>query len=189
MKVRFGIRNVVFAKVTDVIAGVYTYATPKPLPNAVALSLDNVGDITDVKADDITACLISKDDGFGGSLEVTFIDDDFMKDIMGVDATDINDALVYDSNVLPAEFALGFEVQGTKGAKKVWLYRVIATKPNAGSATETSGRENQNQTFDLRAPGRVGDNQYMVSMELNDGATNQVPFDEFLDDVYELTLV
>lgn len=181
-KVRFNLKNVHYATATyDCVTGITTYGTPVKFPGAIALTLDPVGDITDTKADGVTYYLSSLDDGYEGSFEVAAMLDQFLIDIMAY-VEDDNNALVQTAFAEVKEFALGFEIQGDKNGRRIWVHRCVARKAGIGSATIENSKENQNQSFDLRAPGRLDDNLVKISIE-PDG-TNDTAYNEFFDAVY-----
>ena len=83
-KVKFGLRNVVYAKMTyNEEENIYTYATPVSIPGAVNLSLSPSGDSNDFYADDIIYFADSNNNGYEGDLEIAIIPDSFKKDILG----------------------------------------------------------------------------------------------------------
>jgi hypothetical protein len=60
---------------------------------------------------------------------------------------------------------------------------MVARKGGIGSATKEQSNDPQNQTFDIRAVGRLGDKLCKISIE-SDGSNDAV-FNTFLDAVYE----
>ena len=51
-KIKYGLRSVYYAKITEGEGGAITYETPVAIPGAVNLSLSGVGDTNDFYADD-----------------------------------------------------------------------------------------------------------------------------------------
>lgn len=70
-KIKYGLRNVYYAKATDDGTGNLTYATPVRIAGAVNMSLDAQGDTTPFYADDIVYFSSTANNGYSGTLEVT----------------------------------------------------------------------------------------------------------------------
>lgn len=151
-KVRFGLKNVYYAVLTESSDGTAnTYATPVAVPGAVSLTMDsNVSDGS-FYADNITYYKTYSNNGYTGSLEMARINDAMLEDVFGF-ATSSNNLLVEKSGVQPKPFALLFQIEGDAEAELNALYRVVPTsKPSAGSETVGESIEPGTQTFDFEA--------------------------------------
>ena len=84
-KVKYGLCNVHYAKITkyDTETQKYTYDTPKPLPGAVSLSLDAEGSSDPFYADNIVYFQTVTNAGYSGDFELAMIPNDFRVDILG----------------------------------------------------------------------------------------------------------
>ena len=78
-KIKYGIKNVYYAICTLAPNGSATYATPKALPGAVSISLDQQGDTNKFYADNIVYYTSVANNGYEGDLEVAMLTDDFLK--------------------------------------------------------------------------------------------------------------
>ena len=148
-KVRFGLKNVYYAVLTE--GSTNTYATPVAVPGAVSLTLDsNVSDGS-FYADNITYYKTFSNNGYTGSLEMARISDAMLADVFGFE-TGKNNILAERSGVTPKPFALMFQIEGDIDAELNVLYRVVPTsKPSAGSETVGESVEPGTQAFDFEA--------------------------------------
>lgn len=149
-KVKFGIKNCYFAVATLAANNSATYASPKALPGAVSISLDAQGESTPFYADDIVYYTDIANSGYEGSLELALVPDDFKKDVLGY-AADANGILYEDADAPAVHFALLFEFDGDKHAKRHVLYNCTATRPAVGSKTKTATAEPQTETINITA--------------------------------------
>lgn len=181
-KVKFGLSNVHYAKITYASDGTLSYGTPVALNGAVNLSLDANGDQTDFFADNIAYFSTFANQGYTGSLEVAMITDDFKTNILG-EVADTNGALYEDASVTPSEFALGFQIQGDDKNRKMWLYRCTCARPSLTADTKTETIEPNTDTLDLTVMPRLSDSRVKIGM--TETATNTAEFASFFSDVYE----
>lgn len=150
-KIKYGLKNVYYAKATIAANGSATYATPVALPGAVNLTLDSEGDTTPFYADNIVYYVGVSNNGYTGSLELALIPDAFRTDILG-EQTDSTTGLQYEVvDVEPAHFALLFQFEGDDAATKHVMYNVVAARPAVSSQTKESSVEPVTETLDLTA--------------------------------------
>lgn len=148
-KVRFGLKNVYYAVLTE--GSTNTFATPVAVPGAVSMTLDsNVSDGT-FYADNISYYKTFANNGYTGTLELARIPDAMLKDIFGM--TVGTDKILYEaSGVNPKPFAMMFQIEGDQQEELNVLYRVVPTsKPSAGSQTVEETVEPVTQSFDFEA--------------------------------------
>ena len=161
-KVKYNLKNVHAAKLTtEVVEGVteYTYATPRPIPGAVSLSLDAEGESSPFYADGIVYFRSYANNGYSGDLEIALIPEWFRTEILK-EALDSNGVLVERSdNSENVKFALLFEFDGDERAIRHVLYNCAASRPSIESKTKEEsiepGTETLNLTADPRADGLV----------------------------------
>lgn len=185
-KVKFGLRNVYYSKITVGEDGQYSYATPVAIPGAVNLSLSPTGDTNDFYADDVIYYSNTTNQGYEGDLEIALIPESFLTDIMGV-IKDTNGALVENADAKSSSFALGFEVQGDEKGRRTWLYNCSASRSNQDASTKESSATPSTETLTLKAMPRLNDLAVKASLELND--ENATTFNSFFTEVYELVEV
>lgn len=147
-KIKYGLQNVYYAKITLGTGGVETYGTPKALPGAVSLSLDAEGDINQFYADNRAYWQQASNNGYKGSLEVAMIPDDFRKDILE-EVVDDNGVLVEKSIVATTAFAILFEFAGDEKNKRCVLYNCAVTRPTIGGQTTEDKITPQPEELDI----------------------------------------
>lgn len=158
-KIKFGLRNVYYAKVTatDATTGALTYATtPVHIPGAVNLALDASGENTTFWADDVAYWVGDSNNGYSGSLEMALIPDAFRTDILG-EAVDNNGVYYEKADSTMNEFALMFEFQGDQSATRHCMFRCAASRPSVNGATKESSITPQTETLNLTAMARIND--------------------------------
>lgn len=145
-KVKFGIKNVYYAKYT---AG--SYSTPVAMPGAVSLSLTPNGDTNTFYADDIRYYVTVANNGYDAELEVAALPETFYTDILKM--TLDNTAKVYyeKAGVQPEAFALLFEEEGDAKGTKFVLYNCTAQRPTRNLSTTTDSIEPHTQTLSITA--------------------------------------
>ncbi len=133
-KVKFGLKNVYYAKITEGELGAITYGTPVAWPGAVNLSLDAEGELTPFRADNMNYWVASSNNGYSGELESALIPDSFRKDILG-EVEDTNGVLLEYSDAHPSAFALMFQVENDVAATRFCYFNCKATRPSTEAAT------------------------------------------------------
>ena len=135
-KVKYGLKNVYYAKATVDADNKATYTTPVAIKGAVNLSLDAQGDTTKFRADNMNYWIGQSNNGYEGDLEVALIPDSFKTDILGFKVD--GDGALYEVKDAPTVyFALLFQFEGDDKATKHVLYKCSATRPTIeGKTTE-----------------------------------------------------
>jgi phi13 family phage major tail protein len=149
-KIKYGLRNVYYATITEGVDGVFTYATPKRLPGGVNIALTPVGERVEFFADDAAYHVEEVNGGYDGELELANITDEFRVDVLG--DTFENGVMYENADQKGKKFALLFEFQGDVKAKRHVLYNCSAARPTVTGATRTNTTEAQtsNLTFSVR---------------------------------------
>jgi len=159
-KIKYGLRNVYYAKATDNGTGTLTYDTPVRIAGAVNMSLEAQGDTNPFYADDIVYFTSTANNGYQGTLEVAMIPDSFRKDILG-ETEGTQDTVMYEyANAPTVEFALLFEFQTDENATKHCMYRCTASRAAVAGQTKEAGITPQTETLNITAMPRVND--YLV---------------------------
>lgn len=139
-KVQFGLKNVHYA-----IRNGNTAGTVKTCEGAVNLSLSPQGEQSTFYADNIAYYVTQSNQGYSGDLEMARFPDEMRQDIWG--EVKNTDGVQYElSDVEPAVFDLGFQIEGDKQNTLVWIYGCTATRPAVGSATIAENKEVQTET-------------------------------------------
>lgn len=166
-KVKFGLSRVHYAMVTETESdGVVTssYGTLKPLAGAVSLSLSSTGAKSVFRADNSDYFVSYGEGGFDGSLEVARVNEDFLKDVLGL-VEDDNKILVESSSSFKQTkyFAMVFEFDGDQKATKHCLYKVSAARPDIASQTTGEGgsTDPQTETLNLTVVPRADADKYI----------------------------
>ena len=152
-KVRFGLKNVYYSKLTESTDSTNnTFATPVAVPGAVSLTLDaNVADNT-FYADNISYFKSMSNNGYSGTLEMARFNDTFMKDIFGEILDNTTKVLTESTGIQPKPFTLLFQIEGDANEELYVLYRVVPTsKPTFGSGTVEEAPTPVTQSFDFDA--------------------------------------
>ena len=185
-KIKFGLRNVHYSKITEV-GGVVSYATPKAIPGAVNLTLSASGDTVAFYADDMAYFEESVNNGYEGTLEMALITDEFRRDILG-EELDENGALIENADARLSKFALLYEFDGDAKKTRHANYYVSASRPSVEGATKTTTKEPKTETLNISsrpAPdtrdvkakieyGQTGYDAFYSAVYLKDAAINTV---------------
>lgn len=157
-KVKFNIKNVHYAKLTEGEDGTFTWAEPVAIPGAVSISLDASGEVKPFYADGIVYYQSASNSGYEGDLEMALIPDSFREEILG-DRKDNKGVMIEDANVEVVRFALLFEFDGDAKAIRHCMYNCTASRPSISGetteATKTPGTESVSITSNPLPDGRV----------------------------------
>lgn len=166
-KVKYGLSKVHYAMVTETVTdGVVSssYGALKPLAGAVNLSLSSSGSKNVFRADNEDYFVSYGQGGFEGSLEVARVNEDFLKDVLGL-VEDDDGILVESSNSFKQtkHFAMVFEFDGDQNATKHCLYKVSAQRPDLASQTTGEGgsTDPQTETLNLTVVPRADEDKYI----------------------------
>ena len=150
-KVKYGLSKVYYAIATiDSTTHAATYGTPKAFPGAVNMSLDQQGELTPFRADNIDYWVGNSNNGYQGDLEMALITDDFRKDILG-QVEDANGMIVELKDVEAVHFALLFQFEGDDKATRHILYNCTATRPATAGQTTEDTIDPQTETVQVTA--------------------------------------
>ena len=147
-KVRFGLSNVYYALLTYGENNAVTFGTPTRIPGGVNLTLSPEGDMSPFYADNMVYYMAGINAGYTGDLEIAKIPDSFKTDVLNY-ATDSAGALVETTNAEYKPFALLFQIEGDKNARRHVLYNCMANRPQLTAGTTTASKEPQTETIPL----------------------------------------
>ncbi len=176
-KVKFGLQNAHFAKVTE--SG---YALPTPFPGQVSLTLKPKGERAEFYADDIAYFSKDANMGYEGEMTVADIPVSFLKDCLGF-TQDNNGAIFEQADAKQMPFALLFEVQGDQQPRRFVFYECMASRPNVDANTVKGAIEPTTDTLSFVVTPRKVDG--MVKAVLVKNETNATAFNSFYTSVYE----
>lgn len=161
-KVKFGLKNVHWASVTETtLSGVTTttYGTPVAWPGAVSLEVNPTGeDNTVFRADDSDYYIVQgASTGFDGSYECAYIPEKVETDVFGAKLDDNGVVTEYSTDVTKY-VALLFEIDGDESARRYLLPKVLLSKPSiSAETTGTDGNQPKTATLNLTASPRPDD--------------------------------
>lgn len=154
-KVRFNLKNVHYAVVTETVSttGVvsYSFATPVAVRGAVSLDLSQEGETSPFYADGIVFYNAISNMGYTGTLEMARFSDKMMKEVWGDTLGTTSKVLTENANVNPKSFALLYQIDGDADEEYYCLYNVSGSRPNIGSQTNEATKEPQTQSIDISA--------------------------------------
>lgn len=150
-KVKFGLKNVHVALLTEADDGTYSYATPVAVPGAVSMSLSAVGEVSPFYADDIVYYRSKSNNGYEGDLEMALITDWVREHLLG-ETLDSKGVLVERNTVTTTQyFALLFEFTGDANKIRHVMYKCSASRPDVAGQTKAETIEPQTETLSLTA--------------------------------------
>lgn len=171
-RVKFGLKNVHYAPITEDEDGGLVFGTPVAIPGAVSLTMDTQGDETEFEADDSLYYVSYAYTGKKGTLEMAKIPDQFRKDILREIENPTNHVLFEDASAEPVPFALLFEVGGNARPERfVWYYSTVS-RPSENASTTGKTKTPQTESMSLSA------------IPLSSGIVRARTTDKTPDDVY-----
>ena len=181
-KVKFGLKNVHYALVTETVATdgsgaiTSTYGSLKALAGAVSLSMSSSASKSVFRADNSDYYISYGEGGYEGDLEVARVNEDFLKDVLGY-VEDDDKILVEAGSAFKTTnyFALVFEFNGDAQATKHCLYKCSASRPDIASQTtgENGSTDPQTETITITAVPRADNDKY-IHLQTQDSTTTAV---------------
>ena len=171
-KVKYGLKNVHYALVTETVATtgadagkvVTSYGELKALAGAVSLSMSSTASKSVFRADNEDYYVSYGEGGYEGDLEVARVNEGFLKDVLGY-AEDNDKILVEASSAFKTVnyFAIVFEFDGDQRETKHCLYKCSASRPDIASQTtgENGSTDPQTETLTLTAVPRADEDKYI----------------------------
>jgi phi13 family phage major tail protein len=182
-KVKFGLKNVHYAMITETVSTsgtvTTTYGDVKALAGAVSLSMSSNADRSVFRADDSDYFVSYGQGGYEGDLEIAIVPESFRVDVLK-EKLDDNKVLIEDANVETANFALMFEFDGDIKKIRHVLYKCAASRPSIESQTNEDEIEVQTETLTLKATPLA--NGY-VKAKTGDDTTDEV-YQNWYNEVY-----
>lgn len=149
-KVKFGLKNVYYAKATFDDDENVSYAAPTAIPGAVNLSLSSEGEPEPFYADNIVYYMVSNNNGYSGDLEIALVPESFAQDILH-EELDTNGVMLENAENELEHFALLFEFDGDSSKTHHVLYNCSCSRPNVEGKTKEDTKTPQTETLALTA--------------------------------------
>lgn len=147
-KVRFTLKNVHYAVLTDEVTPAYD--TPVSVPGAVNLLLNSQSEVTPFYADGMIYYQSVANNGYSGDLEMARFTDKMLKDVWSFIETE-DKVLLEIADAETKAFALLFQIDGDADNEMYLLYNCSGTKPAVGAATSTKTKDPQTQSSTISA--------------------------------------
>ena len=178
-RVTFGLEKV---HVAFVASETPTWETPIPIPGAVRFTPTPQGEETTFYADNGPYFVLTSNNGYTAELEMALVPDDVLAEMLGW-SLDENGMLVEDSDALPTEFALMFEVKGDSRNRRTVFYRCKASRPSKEHSTRGETVEVAPDVLSLTILPIEVDETNIVKGVLELGDTNAAVYNAFFDEV------
>ena len=161
-KVKFGLRNVHYAVVTETADAqtgeiTSTYGTVKAWNGAVNMTLDAAGEDTPFYADDIVYATISSNTGYSGTLESALIPEDVYTAVFGQEKDATSGLVIEKADDTKKYIALMTEFQMDDSARRYCFYRCMLTRPSVTGATKEASATPQTETVNITITPRPDD--------------------------------
>lgn len=159
-KVRFNLKNVHVAKLTETVSGdvpVYAFANPVAIRGAVSIDMQQQGELTPFYADGMIYYKSTSNNGYQGDLTVARFPDSVLMELWKF-IKDANGVLVENSEAEPASFALLFQIDGDVDNEYYVLYNCVGTRPAISSQTNENNKTPQTQASTISATPLFGGN-------------------------------
>lgn len=179
-KVKYGLKNVHYARVTFGANGAPTFETPVEIPGAVNLSMNRSGSNVVFYASDGVYFEIGDNQGMDGDLEIALIPDDFRTDCLG-ESQDSNGVLSEGAELTLGHFALLFEFTEDVKAVRHVLYNCTAREGTVAGATKRENIEVQTETLNLSAKPLPGGGKVKARTS---ASTTSTVYDSWYESVY-----
>lgn len=185
-KVKYGLKNVHYAKCTIGTNGAATYGTPVAFPGAVNLSLDAKGDSSVFYADDVAYAQFAANAGYEGTFEAALIPDSFKADILG-EVVDSNGVYNEVTGAPAQPFALLFEFNGDENATRFAMYNCVASRPSVSGQTVEESVEAQTETLNLTCASVYNEalGKDVVKARLTKSSTSATAYSSWFTSVYQ----
>lgn len=161
-RVNFGLKNVHYSTFTYKAGTGYTYDTPKPIPGAVELSLENNSSESPFYADNTVYYNTYSAGTYTGTLTIAKLPDSFATEILGEKSINELGLLAEDNDNHHREFALLFQIENDVNSDKFCLFRCSASRPGLSGATTTETVEPQTVELAFTAIAREGDEKIKI---------------------------
>ncbi|WP_404466540.1 major tail protein [Planococcus rifietoensis] len=186
-KVTFGLSHVHFATYTET-DGAIVFDTPVPIPGAVEMTNEAVGDPIKFFADNMVYYQADNNQGYEGTLNIAVVPDSFKEKVLG-EETDTTDGVISEyADAKTKPFALLFQFQDDIKARRHVLYSCNAQRPSLSSTTKTDSTEPNTVELTYGAGPVIIDNRPIVKASTSHSSPPAV-YDGWFQTVYTKTAV
>lgn len=184
-KVEFGLSNVHYATYTET-DGTVVFDTPKPIPGAVSMTSDPVGESTPFYADNMVYYMSRANQGYEATLSIARIPQQFAIDALGEELDETDGVLTEIADAQGKPFALLFQFEGDQKAVRHVMYNCEAARPSIAGNTKEESTEVTPSELTLTASPIKLDNKLIVKTKTTDTTTEAV-YDSWYETVYRKT--
>lgn len=182
-KVEYGLSKVHYAPYTEV-GGVVTFGTPIPIPGAVSMTSEPVGESTKFYADNMVYYVVNSNQGYEATLSIATIPQQFAIDALGEELDEVDGVMNELANAEGKSFALMWQFEGDVKATRHVLYNCKANRPSISSQTKEEGTEISPNELTLNAsPIEVGEK--LIVKTKTTSSTTPAIYDSWFTKVYE----
>lgn len=182
-KVEYGLSKVHYAPYTE-DGGVVTFGTPIPIPGAVSMTSEPVGESTKFYADNMVYYVVNSNQGYEATLSIATIPQQFAIDALGEELDEIDGVMNELANAEGKSFALMWQFEGDIKATRHVLYNCKANRPSISSQTKEEGTEISPNELSLNAsPIEIGDK--LIVKTKTTSATTPAIYESWFAQVYE----
>lgn len=181
-KVEYGLSKVHYAPYTEV-DGVITFGTPIPIPGAVSMTGDPVGESSKFYADNMVFYVVNSNQGYENTLSIARIPKQFAIDVLGEELDETDGVLNEVADKQGKPFALLFQFEGDKKAVRHIMYNCTAARPSINGQTKEEGVEIQPNEITLTSSPIELDGKLLVKTKTTDTTTAAI-YDSWFTTVY-----
>lgn len=183
-KIKYGLKNVHWAKQEIGTDGEPEFGTVKPWPGAVNFSMDPEGERSVFYADDGEYYVFGNNNGYSGDLETALVPDEFRTEILG-EVEDDNGVLIEDGDAPAVPFALLFEFTGDVRQIRHVMYNCRAERPKVEGETKGENREAKTDTLSLKnSPLYFPSLKKSIPKAKTGANTSAAVYDDWYEEVY-----
>jgi phi13 family phage major tail protein len=186
-KVTFGLDNVHYATYT-VADGVITFDAPIPIPGAVEMTNDPLGDPISFYADDMQYYYADNNQGYEGVLTIARVPDSFKTSVLGEELDETDQVMAEYADAQTKPFALLFQFKNDMKARRHVMYNCNARRPSINSSTKTDSTEVNTTELNYNASPVVMDGRPIVKVSTTQATTDAI-YNPWFDAVYKKTVV
>jgi len=183
-KVEYGLSNVHYAPYTVGADGTITFETPIPIPGAVSMTGDPVGEATKFFADNMVYYVAKSNQGYEATLSIAVIPQQFAIDALGEELDEEDGVINEVADAQGKPFALLFQFEGDVKAARHVMYNCTANRPSINGNTKTESTEITPTELTLTAsPIKIG-TKTLVKTKTTSTTTATI-YDSWFDTVYK----